>query len=169
MRECEDAMMEDTASRRGYSPTAAWDEGNMIQAQHTVENGTSPKTSSVINCLKRRWEEFTTKHGEAYEWSGTPTIDLAVHFQTHGYSERLIRSCTGETGMSDSWESLQVPYLLAKHVFTACGYAGWAGLRTHELQEKAKPYTVELRGNWDRLKKSVVRTQARLKVAASEA
>ena len=42
-------------------------------------------------------------------------------------------------------------------------------MRTHELQEKAKPYTVELRGNWDRLKKSVVRTQARLKVAASEA
>ena len=32
MRECEDAMMEDTASRRGYAPTAAWDEGNMIQA-----------------------------------------------------------------------------------------------------------------------------------------
>ena len=31
MRECEDAMMEDTASRRGYVPTAAWDEGNMIQ------------------------------------------------------------------------------------------------------------------------------------------
>ena len=133
------------------------------------ENGTSPKTSSVINCLKRRWEEFTTKHGEAYEWSGTPTIDLAVHFQTHGYSERLTRSCTGETGMSDSWGSLQVPYLLATHVFTACGYAGWAGLRTHELQEKAKPYTVELRRNWDRLKKSVVRTHARLKVAASEA
>ena len=42
-------------------------------------------------------------------------------------------------------------------------------MRTHELQEKAKPYTVELRRNWDRLKKSVVRTQARLKVAASEA
>ena len=32
VRECEDAMMEDTASRRGYAPTAAWDEGNMIQA-----------------------------------------------------------------------------------------------------------------------------------------
>ena len=44
------------------------------------ENGTSPKTSSVINSLKRRWEEFITKHGEAYGWSGTPTIDLAVHF-----------------------------------------------------------------------------------------
>ena len=26
----EDAMMEDTASRRGYAPTAAWDEGNMF-------------------------------------------------------------------------------------------------------------------------------------------
>ena len=63
------------------------------------ENGTSPKTSSVIDSLKRRWEEFITKHGEAYEWSGTPTIDLAVHSQTHGYSERLIRSCTG---MSDT-------------------------------------------------------------------
>ena len=32
MREYEDAMMKDTASRRGYAPTAAWDEGNMIQA-----------------------------------------------------------------------------------------------------------------------------------------
>ena len=40
MRECEDAMMEDTASRRGYAPTAAWDEGNMIQAMARMKNPT---------------------------------------------------------------------------------------------------------------------------------
>ena len=40
MRECEDAMMEDTASRRGYAPTAAWDEGNMIQAMARMNNPT---------------------------------------------------------------------------------------------------------------------------------
>ena len=38
MRECEDTMMEDTASRRGYAPTAAWDEGNMIQAMARIKN-----------------------------------------------------------------------------------------------------------------------------------
>ena len=40
MRECEDAMMEDTATRRGYAPTAAWDEGNMIQAMARMNNPT---------------------------------------------------------------------------------------------------------------------------------
>ena len=40
MRECEGAMMEDTASRRGYAPTAAWDEGNMIQAMARMKNPT---------------------------------------------------------------------------------------------------------------------------------
>ena len=44
MRECEHAqehaMMEDTASRRGYAPTAAWDEGNMIQAMARMKNPT---------------------------------------------------------------------------------------------------------------------------------
>ena len=38
MRECEDVMMEDTASRRGYAPTAAWDDGNMIQAMASMKN-----------------------------------------------------------------------------------------------------------------------------------
>ena len=36
----EDAMMEDTTSRRGYAPTAAWDEGNMIQAMARMKNPT---------------------------------------------------------------------------------------------------------------------------------
>ena len=40
MRECEHAMMENTASRRGYAPTAAWDEGNMIQAMARMKNPT---------------------------------------------------------------------------------------------------------------------------------
>ena len=40
MRKFEDAMMEDTASRRGYAPTAAWDEGNMIQAMARMKNPT---------------------------------------------------------------------------------------------------------------------------------
>ena len=38
----EDAMMEDRASRRGYAPTAAWDEGNMIQAMARMKNPTVP-------------------------------------------------------------------------------------------------------------------------------
>ena len=40
MRECEDAMVEDKASRRGYAPTVAWDEGNMIQAMARMKNPT---------------------------------------------------------------------------------------------------------------------------------
>ena len=40
MRKFEDAMMEDTASRRGYAPTAAWDGGNIIQAMARMKNPT---------------------------------------------------------------------------------------------------------------------------------
>ena len=36
----EDAMMEDTASRRECAPTAAWNEGNMIQAMARMKNTT---------------------------------------------------------------------------------------------------------------------------------
>ena len=40
MRECEEAMMEDTVSRRGYATTAAWDKGNMIRAISPMKNPT---------------------------------------------------------------------------------------------------------------------------------
>ena len=40
MRACDRAMMEDTASRREYAPTVAWDEGNMIQAMARMKSPT---------------------------------------------------------------------------------------------------------------------------------
>ena len=39
-RECDEAMMEATEARRGYTKAAAWDEGNMIQAMARLKNPT---------------------------------------------------------------------------------------------------------------------------------
>ena len=87
---------------------------------------------------------------------------MAVHFQTHGFTERTNFSVTGEEGMGDSWGALAVPYLLAKYVFPLCGYAGWVNLREMQLLEKARPYALELRINWQRLKSTIrVKTKER--------
>jgi hypothetical protein len=66
-------------------------------------------------------------------------------------------SSTGESGMGDSWGALTVPYLLAKYVFPAMQHVGWVGLREAELLEKARPFSLELRANWGRLKVANVR------------
>ena len=39
---------EDTASRRGHAPTAAWDEGNMIQAEGTMN------TACIMSTTERK-------------------------------------------------------------------------------------------------------------------
>ena len=54
--------------------------------------------------------------------------------------------------MGDSWGALAVPYLLAKYVFPLMQHVGWVGLREAEVLEKARPYSLELRANWARLK-----------------
>ena len=77
--------------------------------------------------------------------------------QIHGFNERKSYSTVGTTGMGDSWGELQVPYLLAKYVFPACKHAGWVGLREMALLEKCRPFTLELRANWQRLKVANVR------------
>ena len=51
-------------------------------------------------------------HGEAYGYDADegPSIELAVHFQSHGFKERKYSfSTTGEAGMGDSWGALAVP------------------------------------------------------------
>ena len=79
-------------------------------------------------------------------------------WQTHGFKERRYEfSTTGECGMGDSWGALAVPYLLAKYVFPLMQHVGWVGLREAELLEKARPYSLELRANWARLKVANVR------------
>ena len=97
------------------------------------ESGTSAKTGAVVAAMKRRWMEFLAVHGEAYEFDGTPTIELAIKFQTHGFKERVNWSTFGCDGMGDSWGALQVPYLLAKYVFPRLEYPGWSGLTLHAL------------------------------------
>ena len=74
--------------------------------------------------------------------------------QTHGFKERKNYSTTGEVGMGDSWGALTVPYLLAKYVFPKMEHAGWTGLREAALLEKCRPFALELRANWARLKAS---------------
>ena len=59
--------------------------------------------------------------------------------------------------MGDSWGALTVPYLLAKYVFPKMEHAGWTGLREAALLEKCRPFALELRANWARLKASHVR------------
>ena len=61
-------------------------------------------------------------------------------------------STTGEGGMGDSWGTLTVLYLLAKYVFPCLEHTGWVGLSEAELVEKSRPYAVDLRANWARLK-----------------
>ena len=107
-------------------------------------------------CCGCWWEERArqvTSRGCAHTvpraWTQVgPTIELAVRFQTHGFKERSSFSVTGEQGMGDSWGELAVPYLLAKCVFPLNGYVGWVGLRESELADKARPYAIELRTNW---------------------
>jgi hypothetical protein len=63
-------------------------------------------------------------------------------------------------GMSDSWGERVVPYLLAKFVFPMMKYPGWVGLGIHALAEMQKPYSIELRKQWQSLKHSHVRSVA---------
>ena len=78
--------------------------------------------------------------------------------QAHGFRERKNQySTTGEEGMGDSWGALAVPYLLAKYVFPMLEHVGWVGLREAQLLEKARPFSLELRANWARLKVANVR------------
>ena len=61
-------------------------------------------------------------------------------------------------GLGDTWgDLLAVPYLLAKFVFTELKYPGWVGLKADELSAKCKPYALEARAHWKRLKVSHVR------------
>ena len=119
------------------------------------KNGTPANTSQAVASLERRWRDFLELHGDAYGYNEAdgPTIEHAVHFQTIGFHHRVYGfSTTGEEGMSDSWGMLAVPYLLAKYMFPIVGHAGWTGLTEHGLKEKVKPWTLELRTNWTRLK-----------------
>ena len=122
--------------------------------------GASAKTSMPILALMNKWETFVNVHGGAYGFEGAPTVDLAVHFVTHGFKERQNYSPTGAMGMSDSWGERVVPYLLAKFVFPMMKYPGWVGLGIHALAEKQKSYSIELRKQWQSLKHSHVRSVA---------
>ena len=122
--------------------------------------GASAKTSMPILALMNKWETFVDVHGDAYGFEGAPTVDLAVHFVTHGFKERQNYSPTGAMGMSDSWGERVVPYLLAKFVFPMMKYPGWVGLGAHALAEMQKPYSIELRKQWQSLKHSHVRSVA---------
>lgn len=132
-------------------------EAERLAFQHA---GASPKTSAAILSLKSKWETFIDVHGDAYGFDGEPSVQLAVHFATHGFSERQQFSPTGATGMSDSWGERVVPYLLAKFVFPLTEYPAWVGLSMHELADKQKPYSIELRRHWQSLKHSRVRRMA---------
>jgi hypothetical protein len=79
--------------------------------QQASESGVPAKSQAVMRTMKRRWSGFLIKHGEEYSYDDAagPTIDLAMHFSTHGFNERVNEySTTGERGMGDSWGGLQV-------------------------------------------------------------
>ena len=143
-------------------PTAAQLRKEAAEAERLAfeTGGASAKTSMPVLALMNKWETFVDVHGDAYGFEGAPTVDLAVHFVTHGFKERQNYSPTGAMGMSDSWGERVVPYLLAKFVFPMMKYPGWVGLGAHALTEKQKPYSIELRKQWQSLKHSHVRSVA---------
>ena len=51
----------------------------------------SPKTSQLVQSMENRWCEFLAVHGDAYDYDATkgPSVELAIHFQTHGFTERV--------------------------------------------------------------------------------
>ena len=122
--------------------------------------GAVAKTAiGVAGRLRRQWLRWLAEHGEAYEYDATvgPTVGHVLHFQTHGFKTRQNYSSLQLDGLGDSWGELAVPYLLAKFVFTVLKYPGWVGLKADELAIKCKPYALEARAHWKRLKVSHVR------------
>ena len=84
-------------------------------------------------------------------------MEHVLHFQTHGFKTRQNYSSLQSDGLGDSWGELAVPHLLAKFVFTELKNPGWVGLKADELADKCKPYALEARAHWKRLKVSHVR------------
>ncbi len=81
-------------------------------------------------------------------------MEHVLHFQTHGFKTRQNYSSLQSDGLGDSWGELAVPHLLAKFVFTELKNPGWVGLKADELADKCKPYALEARVHWKRLKVS---------------
>ena len=82
-----------------------------VEAAEAEQQASEMKSKAVMTTMKRRWSGFIIKHGEEYSYDDAagPTIDLAMHFSTHGFNERVNEySTTGERGMGDSWGGLQV-------------------------------------------------------------
>ena len=122
--------------------------------------GAVAKTAAGVGgSLRRQWLRWLDEHGEAYGYDDTegPTVEHVLHFQTHGFTSRKNYSTVQLDGLGDSWGELAVPYLLAKFVFPELEYPGWVGLTAEELAAKCKPYTLEARTHWKRLKVSHVR------------
>ena len=119
--------------------------------------GAVAKTAvGVAGRLRRQWLRWLTEHGDAYEYDATvgPTVGHVLHFQTHGFKTRQNYSSLQSDGLGDSWGELAVPHLLAKFVFTELKNPGWVGLKADELADKCKPYALEARVHWKRLKVS---------------
>ena len=122
--------------------------------------GAVAKTAAGVGgSLRRQWLRWLDEHGEAYGYDDTegPTVEHVLHFQTHGFTSRKNYSTVQLDGLGDSRGELAVPYLLAKFVFPELEYPGWVGLTAEELAAKCKPYTLEARTHWKRLKVSHVR------------
>ena len=122
--------------------------------------GAVAKTAAGVGgSLRRQWLRWVSEHGAAYGFDDTegPTVEHVLHFQTHGFTARKNYSTVQLDGLGDSWGELAVPYLLAKFVFPELEYPGWVGLTAEELAAKCKPYTLEARTHWKRLKVSHVR------------
>jgi hypothetical protein len=108
----EAALMAAEERMATHGPTPTELRAEAAEAERLAsENGDPVKSLAVKVTMCRRWSMFLTKHGIEYGYDEPtgPTIDLAVHFLTHGFNERVYEySATGERGMGDSWGALQV-------------------------------------------------------------
>ena len=139
-----------------HRPTAEKQQARIAEIEERAQLfGDSAKQSAQAKVLERKWLRFLLVHGAEYGFDEKkgPTIELVKKFTSYCFSTRDKASAIGREGMGDGYE-LQIRYMLAKFVFVALKYKGWAGLSEHALHEKAEPFKFAVREHWKRLKRS---------------
>ena len=139
---------------------AAAAERTRVNGERAKEHGLVEKTageSGMAGCLHRRWQKWLeSESGKVVATrlasGGSPSVDDAKAFSTWLYSSRERWSRVGRAGVGDSMGLRQVPYMLAKYVFTLMKYEGYVGLTKAEADAKNAEFKHELREHWKALK-----------------
>eukprot|EP00964_Phaeocystis_antarctica_P055736 scaffold32802_cov61-Phaeocystis_antarctica.AAC.5 len=113
----------------------------------------------VARRLRRQWLRWLTEHGEAYEYDAT----VGGRPWSTCCTSRRTASRRARTTARSSWTALAIHG--ASWRCRTCWRSssswssstpGWVGLKADELAAKCKPYALEARAHWKRLKVSHV-------------